>query len=81
MLSNALWSEYTEFGSPKVASETFESPNDTAGLQIKRGPRTLRVERSLADTRDGFRGTVRLFLFKGGAKPVDAGVTVHVERT
>ena len=69
------------FFSPKVASEAFESPNDVAGLQIKRSPMPLRVERSSTDMRDGFHGTVRLLLFEGGAKPVYASVTVHVERT
>ena len=41
---------------------------------------TLRVERGSVNIRVGFRGTVRLLLFEGGAKPVDASVTVHVER-
>ena len=39
------------------------------------------VERSSADVRDGLYGTVLLLLFEGGAKPVDASVAVHVERT
>ena len=30
--------EYAELGSPKVAAEAFESPNDAAGLQIKMSP-------------------------------------------
>ena len=42
---------------------------------------TLRVDHISADRRDGFQGAVRLLLFEGGAKPVDASVTVHVERT
>ena len=41
----------------------------------------LRVESSSSDIRDGFHGTVRLLLIESGAKPVDASVTVHVERT
>ena len=41
----------------------------------------LRVERSSADIRDGFDGTVLLLLFEGGSKPVDASVAVRVERT
>ena len=73
--------EYAEFGSPKVASEVLENPNDAAGLRIKRSPMPLRVERSTADTRNGFHGTVRLLLFEGGAKLIDASVTVHEERT
>ena len=73
--------EYAELGSPKVAAEAFESPNDPAGLQINRGPIPYRVERSSADIRDGFYGTVILLLFEDGGKPVDASVTVHVERT
>ena len=73
--------EYTELGSPKVATEVFEIPNDAAGLQIKRSPVPFRVERSSADIRDGFYGTVLLLLLEGGAKPVDASVAVHVERT
>ena len=73
--------QYTELGRPKVPSEAFVSPNDAAGLQIKRSPMPIRVERSSADIRDGFHGTVRLFLFEGGTKPVDARVVVHVERT
>ena len=73
--------EYAELGSPKVSSETFESPNDAAGLEIKKSPMPLRVERSSADISDEFQGTVRLLLFEGGAKPVDASVAVHVERT
>ena len=40
----------------------------------------LRVERSSADMRDGFHVTVRLLLFEGGAKPVNASVTVRAER-
>ena len=40
----------------------------------------FRVERSSADVRDGFDGTVLLFLFEGGAKPVDASVAVHKRR-
>ena len=40
---------------------------------------SFRVERSSADVRDGFDGTVVLLLF--GAKPVDASVAVHVEMT
>ena len=28
----------------------------------------------------GYEATVRLLLFEGGAKPVNASVTVHVER-
>ena len=73
--------EYAELSSPKVVTESFESPNDAAGLQIKRSPLSFRVERSSADIRDGFYGTVRLLLLEGGAKPVDASVAVHVERT
>ena len=73
--------EYAEFGSLKVASEAFDSPNDAAGLQINRSPMPFRVERSSADIHDGVHGTVRLLLFEGDAKPVDASVAVHVERT
>ena len=73
--------EYAEFGSPVVTSEKFESPNDATGLQIKRSSMPLRVEHSSADICDGFHGTVRLPLFEGGTKPVDASVTVHVKRT
>ena len=73
--------EYAEFGTPKVASEALESPNDAAGLQIKRSPMPFRVERSSADIRDGFYGTALVLLFEGGAKAVDASVAVHVERT
>ena len=73
--------EYAELGSPKVPSRAFEGPNDAAGLQIKRSLVPLRVERSSADIHDGFHGTVRLLLFEGGVKPVDASVAVHVERT
>ena len=50
--------EYAEFGPPKVTSEAFGSPNDATGLQIKRNPMRLRVERSSGDVRDGFHGTV-----------------------
>ena len=73
--------EYAEHGSPKVATEAFESPKVAAGLQIKRSPVPFRVERSSADVRDGFYGTVLLLLFEGGANPLDASVAVHVERT
>ena len=72
--------EYAELGTPKVASEAFENPNDAASLQIKRSLMPLRVERSSADIHDGFHGTVRLLLFEGSAKPVHASVTVHLER-
>ena len=61
--------DYVEVGSPKVASGAFESPNDGAGFQIKRSPMPLRVERSSADKRDEFHGTVRLLLLEGGANP------------
>ena len=83
MLSSVLWSEnvHAELGSPKVTAEAFESPNVAAGLQIKRSPVPLRLERSSADVRDGFHGTARLLLFEGGAKPVDASAAVHVGRT
>ena len=73
--------KYAELGSPKVATEAFESPNDAAGLQIKRSPMHFRLERSSADIRDGFYGTALVLLFEGGAKAVDASVAVHVERT
>ena len=73
--------EYAELGAPKIAAKAFENPNDAAGLQIKRSPVSFRVVRSSADVRDGFDGTVLLLLFEGGAKPVDASVAVHVERT
>ena len=73
--------EYAEFGSPKVVSEAFESPNDAAGLLMKRRPMPFRVEGSSTDVRDGFDGTVLLLLFEGGAKPVDTSVAVHMERT
>ena len=46
--------EYAELGAPKIATKAFESPNDAAGLQIKRSPMSFRVERSSADVRDGF---------------------------
>ena len=72
--------EYAQFRSPKVASDAFEIPNDAAGLQIKRSPIPLRVERSSADIRDRFHGTVRLLLFEGGDKPVNASVAVYVEQ-
>ena len=72
-----VFGEYAEFRSPKVASEAFESSNDAADLQINRYPTPLRVERGSADIRDGFHGIVRLLLFEGGAKPVDASVAVH----
>ena len=72
--------EYAEFGSPKVNSEAFESPNVAARLQMKKIPMLLRVERSSANIRGGFHGAIGLLLFEGGAKPVDASVTVHVER-
>ena len=72
--------EYAELGAPKIATKAFESPNDAAGLQIKRSLMPFRVERSSADVRDGFDGTVLLFLFEGGAKPVDASVAVHMKR-
>ena len=71
---------YAELGSPKVAAEAFETPNDAAGLQIKRGPMPFRVKRRSADIRDEFYGTVLLLLFEGGAKPVDASVAIHVKR-
>ena len=67
--------EYAELGASKIAAKGFESPNDAAGLQIKRSPMSFRVERSSADVRDGFDGTVLLLLFEGGAKPVDASVS------
>ena len=73
--------EYAELGSSKVSAEVFESPNDAAGLQMKRSPMPFRVERSSADIRDGFYGTALVLLFEGGAKAVDASVAVHVERT
>ena len=73
--------EYAELGAPKMAAKAFESPNDAAGLQIERSPMSFRVERSSADVRDGFDGTVLLLLLEGGAKPVDASVAVQVERT
>ena len=41
----------------------------------------LRVERCVGDIRDGFHGTVRLFLFKGGAKFAEVSVAEHVKRT
>ena len=69
-----------ELGCPKVPSEAFEDPNDAAGLQIKKSPVPLRVQRRSADIRVEFHGTVRLFLFEGGAKLVDASVAVNVER-
>ena len=72
--------EFAELGAPKIAAKAFESPNDPAGLQIKRSPMPLRVERSSADVRDGFDGTVILLLFKGGSKPVDASIAVNEER-
>ena len=72
--------EYAELGAPKIATKAFESPNNAAGLQIERSSMSFRVERSSADVRDGFDGTVLLLLFEGGAKPVDASVAVHVER-
>ena len=73
--------KYAEISSRKIPSEAFESPNDAAGLQVKRSPVPPRVERSSVDIRDGFYRTVRLLLFEGGAKPVDAAVTAYVERT
>ena len=72
---------YADMGAPKRAAKAFESPNDAAGLQIKRTPMSCRVARSSADVRDGFDGAVFLLLFEGGAKPIDASVAVHVERT
>ena len=72
--------EYAELGAPKIATKAFESPNDAAGFQIKRSPMSFRVERNSADVRDGFDGIVFLLLFEGGAKPVDASVTVHMKR-
>ena len=71
---------YEELGAPKIAAKAFYSPNDAAGLQIKRNPMYFRVEHSSADVHDGFDGPVLLLLFEGGAKPVDASVAVHVER-
>ena len=73
--------EYAELGAPKIAAKAFESPNDAAGLQIKRSPVPFRVERSSADVRDGFYGTVLMLLLEGGGKPVDTSVAVHVGRT
>ena len=82
MLSRAfVGGEYAELGAPKIAAKAFESPNDATGLEIKRSSMSFRVEHSSADVRDGFDGTVLLLLFEGGAKPVDANVAVHVERT
>ena len=52
--------EDAELGAPKIAVKAFESPNDVAGLPIKRSPMPFRVERSSADVRDGFDGTVLL---------------------
>ena len=72
--------KYAELGAPTIAAKAFESPNGAAGLQIKRSPMPLRVERSSADVRDGFDGTVILLLFKGGSKPVDASIAVNEER-
>ena len=73
--------EYVELGSPRVAAEAFENPNDAAGLQINRSPMPFQVERSSADVRDGFYGAVRLLLFESCAKPVDSSAALHVERT
>ena len=73
--------EYAELGASKIAAKGFESPNDAAGLQIKRSPMSFRVECSSADGSDGCDGIVLLLLFEGGAEPVDASVAVHVERT
>ena len=39
----------------------------------------FRVEHSSADVPDGFYGAARLLLFGSGAKPVDAGVAIHVK--
>ena len=73
--------EYADVGAPVIASKAFESPNDAAGLQIKRSSMSSRVERSSGDVRYGFDGTVLLLLLDDGTKPVDACVAVHVERT
>ena len=54
--------EYAVLGSPKVTAKAFESPNDAAGLQIKRSSMSSRVERSSGDVRYGFDGTVLLLL-------------------
>ena len=72
--------EYAELGAPKIAAKAFQSPNDASGLQIKRSRISFRVERSSADVRDGYDGTVLVLLFEGGTKPVDSSVAVHVER-
>ena len=63
--------EYAELGVLKMAAKAFEIPNDAAGLQTKRSPMPFRVERSSADIRDGFGGTVLLLLFEGSAKPIE----------
>ena len=73
--------EYAELSATKIDPKEFESRIDAAGLQIKRTPMPIRVGRSSADVRKGFDEAVLLLLFEGGAKPVDAGVAVHVERT
>ena len=72
--------ESAKFGAPTIAAKAFESPNDAAGLLMKRRPMPFRVEGSSTDVRDGFDGTVLLLLFEGGAKPVDASVAVHMKR-
>ena len=41
----------------------------------------FRVEGSTAITRDVLQGAVRLLLFEGCAKHLDARVALHVERT
>ena len=46
--------------SPKVPSETFESPHNAASLLIKRIPMLLPVERCTAALRDGFHGVESL---------------------
>ena len=72
--------KYAEFGSPKATSEAFENPNDAADLQVKRSTKPLRVDRSSADIRNRFHGTVRPLLFKVGAKSFNTSVAVDVER-
>ena len=64
---------------PEVSAGAFDGPDDATGLEVGGSPGPFVVECGLADKHDGADGTVGLFLLKGGAGAVQAGVTVQSE--
>ena len=65
-----------EMKTPQLPTTPLNAPNDAACFEIERRPVALGNQRSTADVNNRANRAIRLFLFKGTTKAINAGVAI-----